>query len=140
MKLERSLHVSVLGAGLLLSGIGLLRDPAQGTNPPPPTQQQPLPAMQLPPVATADSNGTMIAVTGMDITGSSILYLVDTERRQIAVYQATGGGASTASIRLVGARNIDLDLRLDGYNDKSEFSYKELEQRFIAQGFKDEDL
>jgi hypothetical protein len=87
----------------------------------------------MPAIATADSNGAMIAVTGMDVTGSSILYLIDTERRQLAVYQATGG-SSTAKLLLVGARNIDLDLRLDGYNDKSEYSYKDLEKKFQGEG------
>src|SRR5262245_21270643 len=105
----------VFGSGLVLALLGLAAEPQQTPPTSPPTQAPVIP-LQVPPVATADSNSTMIAVTGMDITGSSILYLVDTERRQLAVYQATGGGASTASIRLVGARNIDLDLRLDGYN------------------------
>jgi len=83
---------------------------------------------------TADSNDRMIAVTGVDVTGGSILYLVDTVNRQISVYQAQGGTASTASIRWVGARNIDLDLQVDGFNDKSEFPYKELEKRFAEDG------
>lgn len=88
-------------------------------------QRQPLPS-----IATADSNGKMIAVTGIDLTGYSILYLVDTENRQLAVYQATGGAESTQGIKLVGARRIDLDLKLYGFNDKSEYSYEELEKRF----------
>ena len=61
----------------------------------------------------ADSNQDMIAVTGVDITGTSVLYLVDTRSKQLVVYQASGGGSTTQSVRLVGARNISLDLRLD---------------------------
>ena len=84
----------------------------------------------LPGYGTADSNGSMIAVTGIDLTGSSILYLIDTERRQLAIYQASGGTDSMQGIKLVGARKIDLDLQLEGYNDKSEYSYEELEKKF----------
>lgn len=84
----------------------------------------------LPALGNANSNSTMIAVTGIDITGSSILYLVDTVNRQLAVYQANGGSDSTQGVKLVGARKIDLDLQLLGFNDKSEYSYKELEKQF----------
>ena len=83
---------------------------------------------------TADSNGRMIAVTGVDVTGGSILYLIDTESRHLSVYQAQGGTSSTAAVKWVGGRNIDLDLRVDGFNDKSELSYKELAKRFVEDG------
>jgi hypothetical protein len=81
----------------------------------------------------------MIAVTGIDVTGSSILYLVDTEEQQLAVYQANGGSPSTQGVKLVGARRIDLDLRLDGFNDKTEsngkaLGYKDLKRVFEGQG------
>jgi hypothetical protein len=92
--------------------------------------QIPQPSSQFPTAAVADSNNTMIAVTGVDLTGSSVLYLVDTVNRQIAVYQATGGGPSTQGIKLVGARRIDLDLQLYGYNDKSDLDYLELQKKF----------
>src|SRR5262245_58322138 len=83
---------------------------------------------------TSDSNGTMIAVTGVDVTGGSILYLIDTKTRHLSVYQATGGTASTSNLRWVGGRNIDLDLKVDGFNDKSLYSYKDLAQRFEESG------
>lgn len=83
---------------------------------------------------TADSNGRMIAVTGVDVTGGSILYLIDTESRHLSVYQAQGGTASTAAVKWVGGRNIDLDLKVDGFNDKSELSFKELARRFAEDG------
>lgn len=85
-------------------------------------------------LATADSNHNMIAVTGIDLTGSSVLYLVDTEKKQLAVYQANGGGEPTQSLRLVGARRIDLDLQIEGFNDKSQYSYEELQKRFSELG------
>lgn len=88
----------------------------------------------LPGYGAADSNNTMIAVTGMDMTGASVLYLVDTVNRHLAVYQASGGSGSMQGIKLVGARRIDLDLQLDGYNDRSEYSVQELEKKFSQLG------
>jgi hypothetical protein len=74
-------------------------------------------------------------VTGNDITGQSVLYLVDTIDKQLAVYQASGGAPGTQNVKLVGARNISLDLQLDGLNDrtmvdKKPLTYKDLERRF----------
>ncbi len=110
-------------AGLALCLVGLLSPlrPAQ-------SQTDPLPT--LPSFATSDSNGSMIAVTGVDLTGSSILYVIDTDNRQLSVYQATGGSRATANVRWVGARRIDLDLQVDGWNDKSELGFKELRDEF----------
>jgi hypothetical protein len=125
-------HLWILTAGLALVGVGLVSESIGQTTPPP---QQPLPdTIVNSGFGTADSNGRMIAVTGMDVTGASILYLIDTESRHISVYQAQGGTASTASIKWVGGRNIDLDLQVDGFNDKSEISYKDLSRRFGERG------
>ena len=84
---------------------------------------------------SGDSNNRMIAVTGNDITGQSVLYLVDTIDKQLAVYQASGGSPGTQNVKLVGARNISLDLELDGLNDRTEvdkqpLTFKDLERRF----------
>ncbi len=130
-----------LGAVLAAYGLGLQGSPAgavsfvpsaaaapvQGGGPTPGPQPTSAPS---PVFATADSNNRMIAVTGVDITGQSVLYLVDTLDKQLAVYQASGGSAGTSGVRLVGARRIDLDLALHGYNDKSEYKYKDLEKEF----------
>jgi len=86
--------------------------------------------MSVPAFGTSDSNGEMIAVTGIDVTGSSILYLIDTKGRHLAVYQANGGTESTQGLKLVGARRIDLDLELEGYFDKSEYPYRDLQKKF----------
>ena len=88
---------------------------------------------------TADSNGRMIAVTGVDVTGQSILYLIDTVGQQVCVYQASGGSSSTQGVKFVGARRIELDLLLDGFNDKTEsngkpLAFKDLQRIFEAQG------
>jgi len=121
--------------GLALAALGLVAPPvpsaasalAQG-GPPQPGQSQPMPFAQG--YGTADSNGHMIAVTGVDITGASLLYLVDTRSRHLSVYQAIGGADSTNNLRWIGARNIDLDLQVDGWNDKSKLSYKDLAAQF----------
>ncbi len=76
----------------------------------------------------------MIAVTGVDVTGGSLLYLIDSETRQLSIYQATGGTKSTMNVRWVGARNIDLDLQVDGFNDESQYSFKQLSAQFEDSG------
>ena len=101
-----------------------------GTIPPPIPQVVP----GVGAIANSDSNGSMIAVTGTDVTGSCVLYLIDTETKQLAVYQASGGTKSLRGVELVGARRIDLDLQLEGYNDKSEYSYAELDKQFQKTG------
>jgi hypothetical protein len=78
---------------------------------------------------TATANG-FVAVTGSYGMGTSVLYLVDTVNRQLAVYEARGGSAEQRRVVLVGARRIDLDLQLEGFNDRSQYPYEELEARF----------
>jgi hypothetical protein len=132
-------HGAILLAGFGLAAIGLALEPVrprlslpQGSGnedaADPVVQEPEFP--QLPAMGNSDSNGSMIAVTGIDLTGSSILYLIDTVNRQLAVYQANGGAPSTQGIKLVGARRIDLDLQLNGWNDRSEYSFEELESKF----------
>ena len=116
----------VLGAGLALLGLGLTAR-SQQTEPPKPT---PFLAQGF---GTSDSNGGMIAVTGVDVTGGTLLFLVDTVGRHLSVYQAQGGTSSTANLKWIGGRNIDLDLQVDGFNDKSEMSYKALKAKFDEQ-------
>lgn len=127
----------MLALGVLLLAFGVLRQPAhsQGEGTEPPTTAQ-LPNVGFSTTAggTADSNDRMIAVTGTDITGTSILYVIDTQNPHIAVYQAAGGSTNMNMLKLVAARRIDLDLKLDGFNDRSEVSYKELEQTFVERG------
>jgi hypothetical protein len=68
---------------------------------------------------TADSNNDMVAVTGTASTGAAVLYLVDTRQKRLCVYQASG-----KNIELVAARNIEFDLRLDGYRDETEAAFQ----------------
>lgn len=79
----------------------------------------------------------MIAVTGTDMTGAMVLYVIDTESKHLAVYQASAGAKSSQGIKLVAARRIGLDLELDGYNDKSEYKYKDLRDQFKLSEEKD---
>ncbi len=84
--------------------------------------------------ARSGAAGDLIAVTGSYGLGTSVLYVIDAKARQLAVYEARGGSRQGRRLVLVGARRIDLDLRLTGYNDESEYSYAELERRFRARG------
>lgn len=79
--------------------------------------------------ASSSANG-FLAVTGSYGVGTSVLYLVDTQKRQLAVYEARGGSQNSRRLTLVGARRIDLDLQLEGYNDESEFTYGALLEKF----------
>jgi len=132
-------HGWLAAAGLALAAIGLTTPPQGG--PPGQGGQGGLESTTLPKTpgaVTADSNNRMIAVTGIDITGASILYLVDTVNYRLAVYQATGGAESTQGIKLVGARRIDLDLQLHGLNDKSKYTYERLREEFSTKGLFDD--
>ena len=75
-----------------------------------------------------------IAVSAIDVTGNNILYVIDTVNPHIAVYQANGGTSGTQGISLVAARDISLDLQLEGLNDKSEFQYEDLYRTFVENG------
>lgn len=123
----------ILFFALVLTAVGLAK---QGTNPGDgPQSPNPVDPERFRTSTgiggTADSNGRMIAVTGVDVTGSSVLYVIDTVDPHLAIYQANGGSGSSRGVKLVGARRIDLDLRLDGYNDKSKDKYKSLKEQFI---------
>lgn len=133
-----------LVAALSLAALGLAFVPPAAPSmvlaEPAPQEARPVPTISS--GGNADSNNRMIAVTGMDVTGQSVLYLVDTENLQLAIYQASGGASSTQGVRLVGARNISLDLMLDGFNDKTTdqgqpLGYKELEAKFVSSGLLD---
>lgn len=124
----------LLVAGLALAALGFARAPQAGGTPPSNGGQTSTQPAITPASTTADSNNRMIAVTGVDITGASILYLVDTINYRLCIYQANGGAPSTQGIKFVGARRIDLDMQLDGLNDKSDYPYKKLRALFGEQG------
>lgn len=118
---------------------------AQGRGPvnPPPAAATPRETAAEAPIVYTEEGGSgasangFVAVTGSYGVGTSVLYLIDTVNRQLAVYEARGGSAEQRRIVMVGARRIDLDLQLHGYNDRSEFEYEDLEKLFEKRGKKD---
>ena len=153
--MNKTLQTFLLGAGIgaafLLGQLfprgvdsgGALDAQGRGPiNPPPrPTTQPSEPAEAAPFVYTEEggassANNGFIAVTGSYGVGTSVLYLIDTESRQLAVYEARGGSAGNRRIVLVGARRIDLDLQLPSYNDRSEYEYDDLKKLFDKRGQK----
>lgn len=138
------LHTALLGAGFGVAFLmgqwvpGLLGAQGRGpVNPPakPPETGAPETAEQRPITYTEDNGQAVsangfVAVTGSYGIGTSVLYLIDTVNRQLAVYEARGGSAEQRRIVLVGARRLDLDLQLRGYNDRSEYEYSQLEELF----------
>ena len=81
----------------------------------------------------------LIAVTGSYGVGQQVLYVIDAKRKQLAVYEARGGAKATRRLVFVGARRIDLDLRLDAFNDASELGYQDLLKRFKENGLDPEE-
>lgn len=120
---------------------------AQGrspNNPLPPSNPVPgAPTEREEPIVYTEESGSgaaangFVAVTGSYGVGTSVLYLIDTVNRQLAVYEARGGSTEQRRIVLVGARRIDLDLQLHGYNDRSEFEYDDLQRMFERRDEKD---
>ena len=133
----------MLIAGSLLAAAGYALEPVRV-----PATASSAPTLQDPPdtnvtmpgnvIGNSDSNHRMIAVTGIDVTGNNVLYVIDSISHHIAVYQANGGSRGTHGIKLVAARNISLDLRLNGLNDDSEFLYEDLEAKFLEEGLLDD--
>ena len=124
---------------------------AQGrgpTNPPPRTDPDPTPTPgDAPPLVYTEDSGHgssstngFLAVTGSYGVGTSVVYVIDTVNRQLAVYEARGGSAEQRRVVLVGARKIDLDLQLEGYNDRSEYEYRQLKDVFSKRGANDHDV
>jgi hypothetical protein len=124
---------------------------AQGRGPTNPGPTRPQPGQADPNAApptvvvedggqTASYGGDFLAVTGSYGVGTSVLYLVDTKSRQLAVYEARGGSTEGRRIVLVGARKIDLDLQLEKYNDRSEYDYRDLRRLFDSRGSGNQDI
>ncbi|MCI0342576.1 MAG: hypothetical protein L0216_15775 [Planctomycetales bacterium] len=65
---------------------------------------------------TAGHAPNLIAVTGEVGSNVSALYVIDAEKKQLAVYSAMGG----RELRFIAARRIKYDLELREFNDRSE--------------------
>ena len=84
--------------------------------------------------ASADSGKRYVAVTGPYQEGVSLLYVLDQKTQHLVVYEARGGAANSHRVMFVGARNIELDTQLDGFNDESEYTHQDLEEEFLKSG------
>ena len=111
------------------------RDPVQ--TPPPTADPTQAPTAGETDVLVYDSNdgsasaaNGILAVTGSYGIGTSVLYVIDTRRRQLSVYEARGGSEGTRRVIHVGSRRIDLDLQLESFNDESRYSPAELSRLF----------
>ena len=94
----RAVPAWIFSVGLILVALGLAAESQTGPPPqtPPPTPQSFFPTNSG--FGTADSNASMIAVTGVDVTGGSLLYLIDTQSRHISIYSAQSGSASMSEL------------------------------------------
>lgn len=91
----------------------------------------------LPPsvhASPSDSGKRYVAVAGPYQEGVSLLYVLDQQTQHLAVYEARGGAPNSHRVLFVGARNIELDTQLDGFNDESEYSHQDLEAEFLKSG------
>jgi hypothetical protein len=87
---------------------------------------------------TADSNRTSIALSASIGNGESVVYYFDTEAKRLLVYQYRGlvghnrplTESDTGGLRLLAARHIDFDLRLESYRDLSEKTRRDLKADF----------
>lgn len=89
----------------------------------------PAEAQQAPPSnyggGTVSSNNRFIAATGSVGSGMSVLWLVDTEGRRVLVYGTNNLGKN---IEFRAARNIEWDLKLDWFNDESQYNVDDLKR------------
>ncbi len=87
-------------------------------------------AQDAAPEESAVNANTLVAATGVCGIGddASVLYVVDTERKQLAVYYSNGG----KDIKFVAARKIFYDLELLYYNDETQqtHSVKKLKELY----------
>lgn len=109
-------------------------DPSDATNRPR--------GVQNPGGGTSDSNRTAIALSASIGGGQSVVYYFDTVNQRVLVYQYAGRLVSGSralrkgdrgGLRLLAARHMDYDLRLNGYRDLSERTRNDLKALFDAE-------
>ena len=119
--------------------------PTSGSNPQPgPTVNpidpgfQPRGTMPVPGGGTADSTKNAIALAASIGGGESVVYYFDTVTNRLLIYQYKGiiqgskplDVRDRGGLRLLAARHIDYDLRLEGYRDLSENTRSQLKNMF----------
>ena len=82
-----------------------------------------------PTASDSNSNNRFVAVTTPIGSGESALFLIDAEREQITVYRYT----RNKGLAFLAARKIDYDLKINGYEDKSDYSRDKLRREYEKQ-------
>jgi hypothetical protein len=77
----------------------------------------------------SDSNNRFVAVTTPIGSGESVLFLIDAETEQVAVYRYRRG----KGLEFLAGRKIEYDLKISGYQDVSEFSHEEMKRLYHKQ-------
>ena len=81
-----------------------------------------------PGLGTSDSNNRSIALSASVGSGESVVYYFDTVAQRLCVYQYLSG--NRGGLRLLAARLIDYDLRLEAYRDLSEKTPREMREAY----------
>ena len=84
-----------------------------------------------PGIGTSDSNRRAIALSASIGGGQSVVYYFDTVAQRLCVYQYEPG--SRGGLRLLAARLIDFDLKLEQYRDLSEKTPREMREAYEKQ-------
>ena len=82
-----------------------------------------------PTASDSNSNNRFVAVTTPIGSGESALFLIDSKTEQLAVYRFL----RNKGLSFMAARKIDFDLRLNGYEDHSEYSREQLRLEYEKQ-------
>jgi len=77
----------------------------------------------------SDSNNRFVAVTSPIGSGESVLFLIDAETEQVAVYRYR----RRKGLEFLAGRKIQYDLKISGYQDISEFSHDEMKRLYHKQ-------
>ena len=81
-----------------------------------------------PGIGTSDSNRRSIALSASVGSGESVVYYFDTVAQRLCVYQYLPG--NRGGLRLLAARLIDFDLKLEAYRDLSEKTPREMREAY----------
>ncbi len=99
---------------------------------------QPRGNQPVPGLGTSDSNNHAIALAASIGGGESAVYYFDTKSQRLLVYQYKGiiqgskplDGRDKGGLRLLAARHMDFDLKLEGYRDLSERTRAQLKKAY----------
>jgi len=77
----------------------------------------------------SNSNNRFVAVTCPTTSGESVLFVIDAETEQLAVYRYKWG----QGLEYLSGRKIEYDLKVTGYRDTSDLTYDEMRELFHKQ-------